>query len=411
MFSLRSDRIHQFRKSYHPIVHSLLLGTVLVRLASSMSMPFLAVYLAKHTDLNAASIGLVLGASSLAGMVGGFIGGALSDKFGRRIILLGALFGYCLVFLGFAAATGVISLFLLCLLNGLCRSFYEPVSQALMSDLTEPEKRIGMFSLRYLAINIGVSVGPLLGALFAAMDSTLPFVITGCIYLIYGAALAVLLNRFGIRQIESGQKGTSFTAAWQAVKSDRVLRYYIMGAVVSSISYSQMDTTLSQYVGGSFESGVTLLAVMMSVNAITVVVLQMPLSKWTEKFPPLAVVAAGTLFYALGNVGYAFSASWAAFIGSMIVFTIGEILAFPAGTLLIDRIAPDGMRGTYYGAQSLSKLGGFIGPWIGGMLLGSYGGTTLFLVMAAVGLGSIVFYRMGEMRRIRIETTESNALA
>ncbi|MFC5469359.1 MDR family MFS transporter [Cohnella suwonensis] len=391
------NRLRMFGRAYHPIVHSLLVGTILARLASSMSLPFLAIYLAKHTDLSAIMIGVIIGAGSLAGTAGGFVGGALSDLFGRRKILLGALFGWAVVFFGFAMAESAIVFFLLSLLNGLCRSFYEPVSQALMADLTPKETRFKVFSLRYLAINVGVAVGPLLGALFAAMDSSLPFFITGCIYLVYAVTLYMLLNRFGIRRIEGEQKGgQTFRSVWNVVRGDLVLRYYLLGGIVTAIGYSQMTVTLSQYVGGKFADGVALFAVMMSVNAVTVVALQVPFTKWADKYSPITVLTVGVSFYALGNVGFAFSNGWILFIGSMIVFTFGEMLTYPAGNILTDRIAPEGMRGAYYGAQSFSNLGHFLGPWIGGLLLSNYNGTVLFLVMAAVAMFAIVFYRAGE---------------
>jgi len=394
-----TNRLRAFAQAYHPIVHSLLLGTVLARLASSMSMPFLAIYLAKHTDVGAVMIGLIIGAGSLAGTAGGFVGGTLSDLFGRRRILLGALFGWGIVFLGFAVAKSILLFFLLSLLNGLCRSFYEPVSQALMADLTEKEKRFKVFSLRYLAINIGVAVGPLLGALFAAMDSSLPFYLTGIIYLLYAFSLYVLLNRFGIRKIEGETKAVNtFASVWNVVRRDIVLRYYLLGGVVTAIGYSQMTVTLSQYVGGKFVDGVALFAAMMSVNAVTVVALQVPFTKWADKLKPLTVLTIGVVFYALGNVGFGLSNGWAMFILSMIVFTFGEMLTFPAGNLLTDRIAPDGMRGAYYGAQSFSSLGYFLGPWIGGMLLSGYNGTVLFLTMAVVSVGAIAFYALGERK-------------
>jgi MFS family permease len=391
------NKLLLYAQAYHPIVHSLLLGTILARAASSMSLPFLAIYLSKHTGMNPVMIGLVIGAGSLAGTAGGFVGGALSDQFGRRKILFGALFGWAVVFLGFAVVKSVLLFFILSLLNGLCRSFYEPVSQALMADLTEKEKRFKVFSLRYLAINIGVSVGPLLGALFAALDNTLPFVITGCIYLVYACSLYFLLNKFGIRTIEGENKARStFLSAWHVVRRDIILRYYLLGAIVTAIGYSQMTVTLSQYVGGKFADGVALFAVMMSVNAITVVALQIPFTKWADKYSPLTVLTVGVIFYALGNVGFGLSGGWIAFVLSMIVFTFGEMLAYPAGTMLTDRIAPDGMRGAYYGAQTFSNLGHFLGPWIGGMLLSHYNGTVLFLTMAIIAVFAIVFYRHGE---------------
>jgi len=394
-----ASRFFAFGRAYHPIVHSLLLGTVLARLASSMSMPFLAIYLAKHTDVGTMTIGLIIGAGSLAGTAGGFVGGALSDLFGRRRILLGALVGWGVVFLGFAIAGNVVPFFLFSLLNGLCRSFYEPVSQALMADLTEKEKRFKVFSLRYLAINVGVAVGPLLGALFATLDSALPFYITGIIYFVYAFSLYLLLNRFGIRKIEGdGKPAHTFGAVWNVVRGDVVLRYYLLGGVVTAIGYSQMTVTLSQYVGGKFVDGVALFAAMMSVNAITVVALQVPFTKWADKLKPLTVLTIGVAFYALGNVGFGLSNGWLAFIVSMIVFTFGEMLTYPAGNMLTDRIAPEGMRGAYYGAQSFGSLGHFLGPWVGGLLLSRYNGTVLFLTMAAVAVSAIAFYALGEKK-------------
>jgi len=302
-------------------------------------------------------------------------------------------------------ADHILLFFLLSLLNGLCRSFYEPVSQALMADLTAKEKRFKVFSLRYLAINIGVAVGPLLGALFAAMDSTLPFYITGVIYLLYAFSLYLLLKRFGIRKIDGeGKAPNTFGAVWGVVRRDVVLRYYLLGGVVTAIGYSQMTVTLSQYVGGKFADGVALFAAMMSVNAITVVALQVPFTKWADKLKPLTVLTIGVAFYALGNVGFGLANGWATFIAAMIVFTFGEMLTFPAGNILTDRIAPDGMRGAYYGAQSFGSLGHFLGPWVGGLLLSHYNGTVLFLTMAVVATSAIVFYASGERRLERIES-------
>ena len=73
------NRLRGFLGFFHPIVHTLILGTVMARAASSMSLPFLAIYLARHTSMSAVMIGIVIGMGSLAGTIGGFIGGTLSD--------------------------------------------------------------------------------------------------------------------------------------------------------------------------------------------------------------------------------------------------------------------------------------------------------------------------------------------
>jgi MFS family permease len=125
-----------FLLAYHPIVRILLLGTILARAASSMSLPFLAIYLTVHSHLSASEVGLIIGMGALASTIGGFFGGALSDRFGRKLIMLVALYTWGFVFIGFGYAANAWLFLVLNLLNGLCRSFFEPVSQALMADLT-----------------------------------------------------------------------------------------------------------------------------------------------------------------------------------------------------------------------------------------------------------------------------------
>jgi MFS family permease len=128
---------------------------------------------------------------------------------------------------------------------------------------------------------------------------------------------------------------------------------------------------------------------------MTVLLAQVPLTRWAEKLSLFRRIALGGLLLAAGEVGFAFSAGWIGFILAMVIFTLGEILVIPAEYAQIDQITPAGMRGTYYGAQSFSELGNFIGPWLGGILLSFYGGKTMFLAMALISLASLLFYRKG----------------
>lgn len=394
------NRTRQFLQAYHPIVHTLILGTVMARAASSMSLPFLAIYLAKHSDMSPGLIGIVIGMGALAGTFGGFIGGTLSDRFGRRVIMLAALFGWGFVFLGFGVVKLPVLFMLLNMLNGLCRSFYEPVSQALMADLTEPSKRREVFSLRYMAINVGVAVGPLLGAFFATMNGSLPFLLTGIIYLIYGVTLYALLIKFGIKKIEGEKKSiVTFRSAVGVIRKDMTFRLYIIGGIIGAIGYSQVMVTLSQYLQRDFADGVKMFAILMSANAIVVIAMQIPLGKWAEKYSPLTAIVVGNIMFALGDIGFAFSHSLTWLIISMGIFTFGEILNYPAANMLIDKLAPEHMRGTYYGAQTLTNIGHFMGPWIGGLLLVSYGGSTLFLVIAILSMIGSIFYWRGTKRQ------------
>lgn len=405
------NRLRGFLSSFHPIVHTLILGTVMARAASSMSLPFLAIYLARHTSMSAVMIGIVIGMGALTGTVGGFIGGTLSDRFGRRIIMLAALFGWAFVFIGFGVVKLPILFMLLNMLNGLCRSFYEPVSQVLMADLTEPEKRLKVFSMRYMAINVGVAVGPLLGAFFATMNGALPFLLTGIVYFIYAVTLYALLIAFGIEKIEGEKKSTvTFGSAWRVIRSDTTFRLYILGGIIGAVGYSQVMVTLSQYLEQSFTDGVKMFAVLMSVNAIVVIAMQIPLIRLAEKYTPIVAIAFGNLMFALGDVGFAFSHSLVWLIVSMGIFTLGEILNYPAANMLIDKLAPEHMRGTYFGAQTLTNVGHFMGPWVGGFLLVFYGGNTLYVLMAVLTLTGTIFYWNGAIRQNMAKTTSKKEI-
>lgn len=390
-------RAREYIHGFHPVVLTLVLGTVLARAASSMSIPFLAIYLARYSHAGIVANSLIIGASSLAGTVGGFIGGTISDRIGRKTVMLVALFCWSAVFVGFGLARAPLAFVVLNLLNGLCRSFYEPVSQALMADLTPKEKRFKVYSMRYFAINVGVAVGPLAGAYFSTRNASLAFFLTGIIYFLYAVVLQILLAQFGIRRIEGEtKKEATFGRALGVIRRDVKFRYFLAGAMIGAVSYSQMNVTLSQYLDHTFANGIGLFGTLISLNAITVVVFQLPLTALGGKRSPIASIAMGNLLFSLGNIGYAFSHNEVAFMASMFVFTLGEILCFPAGNLLIDGIAPEGMRGTYFGAQTLQNVGQFLGPLLGGILLKETSGTVLFTVMATMTCFGTWFYLRGD---------------
>lgn len=265
-----------------------------------------------------------------------------------------------------------------------------------MADVTPQEKRLRVFGIRYMAINVGVAVGPIAGVVLAKSSVALPFLMTAVIYLIYVISLQGLLNKFGIKQIEGQKKEVvTFGRAFSVVVHDKAFRLYMLAGVLGAIGYSQMSSTLAKFAEMTVVKGTELFAILMTVNAIVVIVMQLPLTNWAEKKTPLTAIVVGNVMYAVGDVGYAFANSWLIFIVAMVFFTIGEILTFTAGDVLIDRMAPESMRGSYYGAKSFSNLGQFIGPWMGGLLLAHYGGTTLFLIVAATSMMSSAFQWAG----------------
>lgn len=374
----------------HIVVRFLLLGTMIMRAARSMSVPFLAVYLHQKTGLTAGLIGIIIGLGFLASTIGGIFGGPLSDKIGRKKVMLTSLFSWGIVFLLFGFVNATFWFILLNIINGLCHSFFEPVSKALMIDISKKSDRYRIFSLRYFAINAGAAIGPLLGTYFGIVASPTPFLITGTIYLFYALMLSLMLRKINMQKVNLAKNSFNLRTTWNTIKQDKPLRYYAFGGVIWMFCYSQIDSTLLQYLNHDFVEGVKIFATLITLNAVLVMAFQIPLTKYFESHNPLLSIAVGNALFLIGNIGFALANGWIFFIFSIFVFTLGEILSFPAMNVLMDEIAHESMRGTYYGIQNLYNIGQFLGPWLGGLILQNYGGKVVFLTVALLTL--IVFY-------------------
>ncbi|MFC7686058.1 MDR family MFS transporter [Ureibacillus sp. GCM10028918] len=376
---------------FHPLVWSILLGTIFTRAASFMTIPFLALYL--HDELHASPlvIGITLGAAQLFATFGGIFGGFLTDKLGRKLVIIFTIFVWSGVFIGFAIVQSVVLFAILSSLNGLCRSFFEPATQALMIDFTEKEKRRRLFSIRYTSINIAGVIGPVLGVWISSLSSAvIPFIITGVMYAAYGFVLIGLLNHFEMRQ-QAAERQT-LSQMLRVVGTDKKLLLLLAGGVLISLGYSQYDSTLPQLVNLSVEEGVQLYSILLVINAAIVLLLQLPISVYTEKISAYKSLSFGMCFFASGFILFNMASSWTMFIVAMIVFSIGEIFAFPMMNAMIEEIAPDTQKATYLGASQLKNIGGFIGPIFGGWLLTHYVGE-IYFVMAGIVLLSLVFYK------------------
>ncbi|MFY4774445.1 MDR family MFS transporter [Metabacillus sp. RGM 3146] len=396
------EKVKRSISQFHPIVWVLLMGTILTRGAVAMTLPFLAIYLSEKMELSPLLIGLTVGISPLMSTAGGFIGGHLSDRFGRKPVMLSSLFLLSFVYLGFSAAQTPIWFICLNALNGLCNSFFEPVSQALIADLTEKDKRMKAYSLRYTAINIGAAVGPLAGAYMASTSPKATFIITASIYFLYSIVLFLLMNRFSFQSGIAGKEPVTFKAALHIVKRDRALRFLILGGMLINIGYAQMESNLPQSLNYSIANSVFIYSILLSVNACMVVFFQMPISHIAEKYKPMQVMIFGAILTAAGLAGFGIANGWISAVIAMALFTVGEILIFPSSSVIIDELAKDHLRGTYFGANQFRRVGSFAGPILGGYLLGQMGSGVMFAVISAITLGSIFFFTLGSRVQVKI---------
>ncbi|SIR14366.1 Na+/melibiose symporter [Bacillus cereus] len=382
-------------QNIHPLGMTIIIGTLFARFATSMSIPFLAIYLTTVKGVSAGMTGAIIGTSALVGVFASFIGGNLSDRFGRNMIIIWSMVAWVFVFIGFSLANHVLSFFLLNALNGLCRSFFEPTSRALLSDLTKPEYRLLVYNLRYGAINVGVAIGPLVGLQIGSAKSTIPFLVAAGVYILYTAILVFQFKKYPIEKKKVNiEKPVTMLNAVRILRKDVVFLVALIGIILSNCGFSHLTTTVSQYFANAhiFQDGVTLFSYMLALNAIVVVVIQYPVIQICKKYTPLTSIMVGTLFVSGGVFGFGIAESMLGAAICTIIFTVGEVLMFSMTDVFIDDIAVSHLKGTYFGAMGFSGIGAVIGPWLGGVLLDYYGYQNGFIVFSALAIISTVAF-------------------
>ncbi|CAM5257921.1 transporter [Bacillus safensis FO-36b] [Bacillus safensis subsp. safensis] len=350
-------------RTLHPLSWTIIIGTIFGRMATSMSIPFLAVYLTQVKGASASSAGLIIAVSSLIGIVASFYGGYVSDRIGRKKVMLLSIFGWTLVFVGFAFADAIWVFFLMNALNGLCRALFEPTSKALLSDVTPSSIRLFVFNLRYTAINIGVIFGPLLGLYLGSSKTTFPFLVAAFIYLLYGLTLAWQFQKHPVAAPES-TKQISVKKALSIIQKDTVFSIILIGVTLCSFGYSHLSSTLPQYLSASpmIEDGPKLFGYLLSLNAVVVIVVQYPLIMIAKRYSTILSLTTGNILLAGSLFAIAFSQSLGMLAFIIVVFTIGEVLLFAMMDLFVDNIAKPEVKGSYFGAMGFSQLGSVIGP-------------------------------------------------
>jgi MFS family permease len=180
------------------------------------------------------------------------------------------------------------------------------------------------------------------------------------------------------------------------ISKDKVFRYFLIGNIFVTGAYSHLDTTLSQYLGTDDVSAYSVLFIS---NTIFILLFQYPIMRFMKKYSYLTALKAGCILFGMGLFGFGITTSIPILLLSMFLFTAGEILCFIIGDVLISDIAPNHLRGAYYGAAGLQFIGQGGSAWLGGLLLSWLGfgqGIIIFAILGGLAVIAFPFFKCGE---------------
>jgi MFS family permease len=362
-----------------------------VNRAGSFVVVFLSVYLTQARGYSIATAGFVAALYGAGGMLASVLGGYCADHFGRRATMLGALTlgGLGMIALGFARELHVIAPATFAV--ALTGEAYRPAMQAAVSDLVPSEGRVRAFGLLYWVINLGFSIGALLGGALASAWFLLLFVGDGLTSLLFAllVARAVPETRPAIAaHASSGRRSFArdFLAPYRDGPFGGFIALSVLILLVFMLHFSALPIDMAA-------RGIprAWLGAILAINGIAIVVLQPFLAPVLQRRNRSAVLAWGAALVGLGFGLNALARGPGMFGLGVLVWTVGEIFVLPIANAVVADVAPAHMRGRYQGAYGLSfGLAAMGAPLAGTYVMERFGSAALWAGCLALGVSVAV---------------------
>ncbi|MDB9525120.1 MFS transporter [Oscillatoria sp. CS-180] len=386
-----------------PQVWILVAGRFLSQIGSGIVLFYVPIYFVNQVRLSAAQVGLGLSSAAMAGAVGFFLAGAITDspRWGRRRTLM--LSCVISVFADgvFWFAQSLPLLILASVLMGLGDSLYWPASGAAITDESPDHQREEAFAVSGLADALGSGLGIVLGGLLIATANgyRLLFVVDGVTFLMFLGVLTVMVKD---TYVQPSQNAThSGFKAWRLALLDPVFLGFAIANILFTTYINLMESTLPLYLTNFVQPSSWLsltpenIGILFSVYVLIVAVLQVPAVRVLQRYQRasvliLSMMSWGAGFLLIWLVGWGAGWQLILIVLAIAILAIANVIYNPFAVALVTELAPKPSLGIYLSLNAQCwTVGYLIGPLVGGWAL-TQGETTAHTLWAVVSFSTLI---------------------
>lgn len=376
-------------KAYGRTAWLLTLGTLIMGTSRGAVAPYLVLFLVVEQGIPLSVIGIGIAVEFVVRALVGPLAGGLSDRRGRKPLMLVGLFSTALILPSYLFVKTPLAFMALSVVNGLfaAHSLYGPASSALLMDTIPKERRGGVFGLLHASRNLGWTIGIALGVLLIGNGFGPIFVLGGILPLAY-FLVVLLLVREPPRHADV-QRPSMF-GDWGRLMRTKAFVAYLLLSTTFFLAWGQTNSIFAIFL----TEGLALdrrAVVVLAVNSAMIVLLQVPFGRLAdrgERAFMLAVAAvlieATYALYALAIPVGGAAGAYTVVLLAIIVFTFAELLFSPIQSAYGAELAPAGATGSALGILAFAAAVGQAAPaLVADAVVPRWGWSVLWLILAA----------------------------
>ncbi|HEX3789292.1 MAG TPA: MFS transporter [Pseudonocardiaceae bacterium] len=367
-------------------------------------VPFMTIYLTVHLGYSPEFAGFAVTLYGVGKMLAPLGGGITADRFGRRPSLIGSqlLAAASMAALGFAITpvTVGISAFLVGAgLNGA-----RPARAAMIAELVNPADRVRGYTLNFWAINLGGAAAPVLAGTLAGGGYLWLFLVNALANLLCGIIVYIKLPEtrpVALAPTEAGPKADP-KSFW----GNKFFLTYLVFTFLMAMVYQQYLVALPVQMTASGVP-VAQYGVIMGLNGLVIVLLQLPISRLTNRANTWSVLSVAALIAGAGYGLTAFAGNVLFYGFTVVVWSIGEIANSPTSMAAVAELSPDNARGRYQGAYNLAwGAASALAPLLSSLVIEQVGTWLVWAGCAGIGVVCAVGYRLMGRWRAQVVAAE-----